>query len=315
MLGVGLVDFDTAAGDDFDFKFTGINDPAGARAPDRRAAAGRAAGALAAGTADSRASDTCTRGPPLRAPTPRRRCPSRRGSTGASRAATRAELAVDARRGGAAEPERGDGVAAVDDRHGERGRRGVVGRGARSTGPITIWRSSTNAIALQGAPTPSCTAASDGAQDVVGLLAAVDDRLHASRRCSRAAPRTPRRRRACPSGTGVRLARGAVDQHHHLLGVREQRRRTRSGARPSPSATTCGRSPAVRMKTSISSSKRAGASYSHAACRITNSRPARERVQQLRGGAGTRRGRGRSTGSSGRSRRPPGRRSRRSRRA
>ena len=29
MLGVGLVDFDTAAGDDFDFKFTGINDPAG----------------------------------------------------------------------------------------------------------------------------------------------------------------------------------------------------------------------------------------------------------------------------------------------
>jgi uncharacterized membrane protein YdbT with pleckstrin-like domain len=28
-LGVGLVDFDTAAGDDFDFKFTGINDPAG----------------------------------------------------------------------------------------------------------------------------------------------------------------------------------------------------------------------------------------------------------------------------------------------
>jgi uncharacterized membrane protein YdbT with pleckstrin-like domain len=29
MLGVGLVDFDTAAGDDFDFKFAGINDPAG----------------------------------------------------------------------------------------------------------------------------------------------------------------------------------------------------------------------------------------------------------------------------------------------
>ena len=29
MLGVGLVDFDTAAGDDFDFKFVGINDPAG----------------------------------------------------------------------------------------------------------------------------------------------------------------------------------------------------------------------------------------------------------------------------------------------
>ena len=29
MLGVGLVDFDTAAGDDFDFKFTGITDPAG----------------------------------------------------------------------------------------------------------------------------------------------------------------------------------------------------------------------------------------------------------------------------------------------
>ena len=29
MLGVGLVDFDTAAGDDFDFKFIGINDPAG----------------------------------------------------------------------------------------------------------------------------------------------------------------------------------------------------------------------------------------------------------------------------------------------
>jgi uncharacterized membrane protein YdbT with pleckstrin-like domain len=29
MLGVGLVDFDTAAGDDFDFKFTGIDDPAG----------------------------------------------------------------------------------------------------------------------------------------------------------------------------------------------------------------------------------------------------------------------------------------------
>jgi uncharacterized membrane protein YdbT with pleckstrin-like domain len=29
LLGVGLVDFDTAAGDDFDFKFTGITDPAG----------------------------------------------------------------------------------------------------------------------------------------------------------------------------------------------------------------------------------------------------------------------------------------------
>jgi uncharacterized membrane protein YdbT with pleckstrin-like domain len=29
MLKVGLVDFDTAAGDDFDFKFVGINDPAG----------------------------------------------------------------------------------------------------------------------------------------------------------------------------------------------------------------------------------------------------------------------------------------------
>jgi uncharacterized membrane protein YdbT with pleckstrin-like domain len=29
MLGVGLVDFDTAAGDDFDFKFTGIDNPAG----------------------------------------------------------------------------------------------------------------------------------------------------------------------------------------------------------------------------------------------------------------------------------------------
>jgi uncharacterized membrane protein YdbT with pleckstrin-like domain len=29
MLGVGLVDFDTAAGDDFDFRFTGIDDPAG----------------------------------------------------------------------------------------------------------------------------------------------------------------------------------------------------------------------------------------------------------------------------------------------
>ena len=29
LLGVGLVDFDTAAGDDFDFKFVGINDPAG----------------------------------------------------------------------------------------------------------------------------------------------------------------------------------------------------------------------------------------------------------------------------------------------
>jgi uncharacterized membrane protein YdbT with pleckstrin-like domain len=29
ILGVGLVDFDTAAGDDFDFKFVGINDPAG----------------------------------------------------------------------------------------------------------------------------------------------------------------------------------------------------------------------------------------------------------------------------------------------
>jgi uncharacterized membrane protein YdbT with pleckstrin-like domain len=29
MLHVGLVDFDTAAGDDFDFKFVGINDPAG----------------------------------------------------------------------------------------------------------------------------------------------------------------------------------------------------------------------------------------------------------------------------------------------
>jgi uncharacterized membrane protein YdbT with pleckstrin-like domain len=29
MLGVGLVDFDTAAGDDFDFKFTGVEDPAG----------------------------------------------------------------------------------------------------------------------------------------------------------------------------------------------------------------------------------------------------------------------------------------------
>ena len=28
LLGVGLVDFDTAAGDDFDFKFTGIDDPA-----------------------------------------------------------------------------------------------------------------------------------------------------------------------------------------------------------------------------------------------------------------------------------------------
>jgi uncharacterized membrane protein YdbT with pleckstrin-like domain len=29
MLGVGLVDFDTAAGDDYDFKFSGIEDPAG----------------------------------------------------------------------------------------------------------------------------------------------------------------------------------------------------------------------------------------------------------------------------------------------
>jgi uncharacterized membrane protein YdbT with pleckstrin-like domain len=29
MLGVGLVDFDTAAGDDFDFKFSGVEDPAG----------------------------------------------------------------------------------------------------------------------------------------------------------------------------------------------------------------------------------------------------------------------------------------------
>ena len=29
MLKVGLVDFDTAAGDDFDFKFVGINDPGG----------------------------------------------------------------------------------------------------------------------------------------------------------------------------------------------------------------------------------------------------------------------------------------------
>jgi uncharacterized membrane protein YdbT with pleckstrin-like domain len=29
MLGVGLVDFDTAAGDDFDFKFTGVENPAG----------------------------------------------------------------------------------------------------------------------------------------------------------------------------------------------------------------------------------------------------------------------------------------------
>jgi uncharacterized membrane protein YdbT with pleckstrin-like domain len=29
MLGVGLVDFDTAAGDDFDFRFSGITDPAG----------------------------------------------------------------------------------------------------------------------------------------------------------------------------------------------------------------------------------------------------------------------------------------------
>jgi uncharacterized membrane protein YdbT with pleckstrin-like domain len=29
MLGVGLVDFDTAAGDDYDFKFAGVDDPAG----------------------------------------------------------------------------------------------------------------------------------------------------------------------------------------------------------------------------------------------------------------------------------------------
>jgi uncharacterized membrane protein YdbT with pleckstrin-like domain len=29
LLGVGMVDFDTAAGDDFDFKFAGVNDPAG----------------------------------------------------------------------------------------------------------------------------------------------------------------------------------------------------------------------------------------------------------------------------------------------
>ena len=28
MLGVGMVDFDTAAGDDFEFKFTGIDHPA-----------------------------------------------------------------------------------------------------------------------------------------------------------------------------------------------------------------------------------------------------------------------------------------------
>ena len=39
MLGVGLVDFDTAAGDDFDFKFVGINDPAGLATPDRGAPA------------------------------------------------------------------------------------------------------------------------------------------------------------------------------------------------------------------------------------------------------------------------------------
>jgi uncharacterized membrane protein YdbT with pleckstrin-like domain len=29
LLGVGLVDFDTAAGDDFDFKFVGVNNPGG----------------------------------------------------------------------------------------------------------------------------------------------------------------------------------------------------------------------------------------------------------------------------------------------
>ena len=49
MLGVGLVDFDTAAGDDFEFKFVGINDPAGLAKPGRRAPAGRDGGALRTG--------------------------------------------------------------------------------------------------------------------------------------------------------------------------------------------------------------------------------------------------------------------------
>ena len=46
MLGVGMVDFDTAAGDDFDFKFTGIDGSRGPRAPGRRAPAGGDAGPL-----------------------------------------------------------------------------------------------------------------------------------------------------------------------------------------------------------------------------------------------------------------------------
>ena len=100
-----------------------------------------------------------------------------------------------------------------------------------------------------------------GAQDVVGLLAAVDDRLHALVD-AHALPSKASDGVAHVSGTGVgcRAARSistmtcsacassapdsqwctAISQRHEVRPIA-----------------------AVRMKTSISSSKRAGASYSH----------------------------------------------------
>ncbi len=154
---------------------------------------------------------------------PRRRCPSRRGRR--ARAAWRRGRARQRRRERGALPsqQRGDRVAAVDDRHRERGRRRVVGRAPSD-------RADRHAAFLDerdrapGRPGASCTAASAARR----ISSASSPPSISACTCPSMLTPRPRRRptasRMC-AGHRLGLAGCAVDQHHHLLGVGQQRAR------------------------------------------------------------------------------------------
>ena len=223
LLGVGLVDFDTAAGDDFDFKFVGINDPAGLAHQiaelQRAAMAGRTlqhAAGLSTAHLRRLVRRLALRHPLLAAGVPADE------AVGSEQRGHAREVGVErARRRRSRTRAR---------RRCRRGRRsGTVERGLRrrrraprrAAGRRPSRRSSTNAIALQGAPAASCSAASDARRISSASSPPSTIACTWSARLTRLPSNASTASRHV-AGHGRRLPRGAVDQHHHLLGAREQ---------------------------------------------------------------------------------------------
>ena len=135
-------------------------------------------------------------------------------------AATRERSASSSRGVSLPNQSAGDGVAAVDDGHGERGHRRPVGCDAeqRSHRHLALLDERDRAPGCARGLVDRCQRR---AQDLVGLLAAVDDRLHLLGQ-GHGLPSKASTASRQYVGHGRRLTRGAVDQHHHLPCAREQ---------------------------------------------------------------------------------------------